>query len=96
LAVYLICSHTKRGSLKVRVYGGVKNLSSESTLDTMGTSLNDLADADVVLTTYDILKSDLSHDSERYYGDQRSMRFQKRYVFIVHVPLFHVSYEFYL
>lgn len=81
-----IARHTKRGSLKVRVYGGVKNLSSESTLDTMGTSLNDLADADVVLTTYDILKSDLSHDSERYYGDQRSMRFQKRYP-VVPTPL---------
>lgn len=71
--------HIKKGSLKVRVYGGVKNISSESTLDHMGTSLNDLADADIVLTTYDVLKSDLSHDSDRYHGDRRSMRFQKRY-----------------
>lgn len=81
-----IARHTKRGSLKVRVYGGVKDISSESTLDTMGTSLNELADADIVLTTYDILKSDLSHDSDRYYGDRRSMRFRKRYP-VVPTPL---------
>ena len=78
------------------MYGGVKNISSESTLDHMGTSLNDLADADIVLTTYDVLKSDLSHDSDRYHGDRRSMRFQKRYVSIVYLPLFHILCKFYL
>ena len=46
----------------------------------MGTNLNDLVDEDIVLTTYDVLKSDLSHDSDRYHGDRRSMRFQKRYL----------------
>ena len=61
------------------MYGGVKNISSESTLDHMGTSLNDLENADIVLTTYDVLKSDISHDFDIYHGDQPSMRFQKRY-----------------
>lgn len=38
-----------------------------------------LASSDIVLTTYDVLKEDLSHDSDRHDGDRRCMRFQKRY-----------------
>lgn len=40
--------------------------------------ISELVDADIVLTTYDVLKEDLSHDSDRYDGDRRSMRFEKR------------------
>ncbi|KAL6980869.1 RING-type E3 ubiquitin transferase, partial [Sarracenia purpurea var. burkii] len=46
------------------------------------TSLVDISEllcADVVLTTYDVLKEDLSHDSARHEGDHRLLRFQKRY-----------------
>lgn len=38
----------------------------------------ELLSADIVLTTYDALKDDLSHDSDRHEGDRRFMRFQKR------------------
>ena len=51
------------------MYEGVKNILSESTLDHMGTSLNDLADANIVLETYDVLKSYLSHEFDRYHCD---------------------------
>lgn len=42
--------------------------------------LNQLTHADIVLTTYDVLKEDLSHDSDRHDGDRRCMRFQKRFL----------------
>lgn len=41
--------------------------------------IGEFLSADVVLTTYDVLKEDLSHDSDRHEGDRRLMRFQKRY-----------------
>ncbi|KAH9308738.1 hypothetical protein KI387_036649 [Taxus chinensis] len=81
-----ISRHLKRGFLKVQVYRGVKNLSTLSPLEAMGISINELADADIVLTTYDVLKSDLSHDCDRHQGDRRAMRFQKRYP-VVPTPL---------
>lgn len=40
--------------------------------------IGELLGADIVLTTYDVLKDDLSHDSDRHEGDRRFMRFQKR------------------
>lgn len=41
--------------------------------------ISDLASADIVLTTYDVLKEDLSHDSDRHVGDRHFLRFQKRF-----------------
>lgn len=42
--------------------------------------ISELISADIVLTTYDVLKEDLSHDSDRHEGDRRIMRFQKRFL----------------
>lgn len=41
--------------------------------------INELLSSDIVLTTYDVLKDDLSHDSDRHDGDRRFLRFEKRY-----------------
>lgn len=70
-------SHTNPGSLKTCVYEGVRNpsLSYTSRMD-----ITELLGADIVLTTYDVLKEDLSHDADRHEGDRRLMRFQKRYL----------------
>ncbi|XP_019079923.1 uncharacterized protein LOC100248506 isoform X2 [Vitis vinifera] len=71
-----IIRHTNPGSLKLCVYEGVRNtsLSNAYAMD-----ISKLISADIVLTTYDVLKEDLSHDSDRHEGDRRIMRFQKRY-----------------
>lgn len=68
-------SHTRPGSLKTCVYEGLRDtsLSNKSVID-----ISELVNADIVLTTYDVLKEDLSHDSDRHEGDRRFMRFQKR------------------
>lgn len=78
-----IIRHTHPGSLKTCVYEGVKitPLSNTSVAD-----ISELVGADIVLTTYDVLKEDLSHDSDRHEGDRRFMRFQKRYP-VVPTPL---------
>ena len=69
-------SHTRSGSLKTCVYEGVREASftNTSVID-----ITELISADIVLTTYDVLKADLSHDSDRHEGDRRLMRFHKRY-----------------
>ncbi|GKU91240.1 hypothetical protein SLEP1_g5140 [Rubroshorea leprosula] len=71
-----IIRHTRPGSLKTYVYEGVRisSLSSTSVAD-----ISELVSADIVLTTYDVLKEDLSHDSDRREGDRHFLRFQKRY-----------------
>lgn len=68
-------SHTRPGSLKTLIYEGVRDtsLSNKSAID-----ISELVNADIVLTTYDVLKEDLSHDCDRHEGDRRFMRFQKR------------------
>ncbi|KAK4835874.1 hypothetical protein QYF36_015629 [Acer negundo] len=71
-----IIRHTRPGSLKTFVYEGVRN---SSLSDTSVMDISELVCADIVLTTYDVLKEDLSHDSDRHEGDRRFMRFQKRY-----------------
>ncbi|CAN1138472.1 E3 ubiquitin-protein ligase SHPRH [Linum perenne] len=71
-----IIRHTRSGSLKVCIYEGVResSLSNKSAID-----IGELASADIVLTTYDVFRADLSHDSDRHEGDRRFLRFQKRY-----------------
>ncbi|XP_078436661.1 RING-finger, DEAD-like helicase, PHD and SNF2 domain-containing protein isoform X2 [Wolffia australiana] len=68
--------HTKPGVLKIHIYEGARALSPSSNLKAY---VSELATSDIVLTTYDVLKEDLSHDSDRHVGDRRCMRFQKRY-----------------
>ncbi|KAH9620305.1 hypothetical protein KSS87_014794 [Heliosperma pusillum] len=71
-----ILRHTKPGSLTTCVYEGVRDISVGNS---PAMDINELASADIVLTTYDVLKDDLSHDSERHEGDRRLMRYEKRY-----------------
>ncbi|KZV51925.1 snf2 histone linker phd ring helicase [Dorcoceras hygrometricum] len=71
-----ILRHTKPGSLKVCVYEGVRYTSFS---DKPAIDIEELLSADIVLTTYDVLKTDLPHDSERHEGDRRFMRYKKRY-----------------
>ncbi|KAJ8771167.1 hypothetical protein K2173_023492 [Erythroxylum novogranatense] len=68
--------HTRPGSLKTCIYEGVRDTSLSNT---SAVDISELASADIVLTTYDVLKEDLSHDSDRHEGDRRFLRFQKRY-----------------
>uniref|UniRef100_A0A7N0TH89 E3 ubiquitin-protein ligase SHPRH n=1 Tax=Kalanchoe fedtschenkoi TaxID=63787 RepID=A0A7N0TH89_KALFE len=68
--------HTRPGSLKTCVYEGVRD---DSTSNASITDINELIGADLVLTTYDVLKADLSHDSDRHEGDRRLLRYHKRY-----------------
>ncbi|XP_037475762.1 E3 ubiquitin-protein ligase SHPRH-like isoform X1 [Triticum dicoccoides] len=70
-----ITRHTRPGSLDVRIYEGARNFSASNQRN----DLTEISTADVVLTTYDVLKEDLSHDSDRHDGDRRFLRFQKRY-----------------
>ncbi|XP_039128220.1 LOW QUALITY PROTEIN: E3 ubiquitin-protein ligase SHPRH [Dioscorea cayenensis subsp. rotundata] len=71
-----VMRHTRPGSLKVSIYDGAKNAASSATLTT---DMCELAATDIVLTTYDVLREDLSHDSDRHDGDRRFMRFMKKY-----------------
>lgn len=75
--IILYLSHVKPGSLKTCIYEGVRNasVSATSTMD-----ISELVNADIVLTTYDVLKEDLLHDSDRHERDRRLMRFKKRLV----------------
>lgn len=70
-------SHTRSGSLKTCIYEGVRGTSFSNT---SVINISELISADIVLTTYDVLKEDLSHDSDRHEGDRRLMRFQKRFL----------------
>ncbi|KAK9061003.1 hypothetical protein SSX86_018183 [Deinandra increscens subsp. villosa] len=71
-----ITRHTRPGSLKVLVYEGVKTTSFSSK---PVPKIGELITADIVLTTYDVLREDLSHDTDRHEGDRRLMRYQKKY-----------------
>lgn len=77
LIVIYFVSHTRPGSLKTCIYEGARN---SSLSDTSIADISELVSADIVLTTYDVLKEDLSHDSDRHEGDRRFMRFQKRFL----------------
>nr|VDD15822.1 unnamed protein product [Brassica oleracea] len=77
------CSHTRLGSLVTCIYEGVRNAShsKEPTVD-----ITDLLNADIVLTTYDVLRDDLTHDGDRHDGDRHCLRFQKKYP-VIPTPL---------
>jgi E3 ubiquitin-protein ligase SHPRH len=78
-----ITRHTRLGSLITCIYEGVRNasLSEEPMID-----ITELLNADIVLTTYDVLKEDLTHDFDRHDGDRHCLRFQKRYP-VIPTPL---------
>lgn len=78
-----IIRHTNTDSVKVLVYEGVKNTSFS---EEPAVEVDELVSYDIVLTTYDVLKEDLSHDSDRHEGDRRLMRYQKRYP-VIPTPL---------
>lgn len=62
--------------MRICIYEGVKYTSFS---DEPVIGIDELVSADIVLTTYEILKEDLPHDSERHEGDQRFLRYKKRY-----------------
>ncbi|KAI4383932.1 hypothetical protein MLD38_009712 [Melastoma candidum] len=78
-----IIRHTNPGSVRILVYEGVKNASF---MGEPALQVNELVNFDIVLTSYDVLKDDLSHDSDRHEGDRRLMRYQKRYP-VIPTPL---------
>ncbi|KAJ4904003.1 zinc ion binding [Raphanus sativus] len=80
--------HTRLGSLVTCIYEGVRNasLSEEPMVD-----ITELLNADIVLTTYDVLKEDLTHDGDRHDGDRHCLRFQKRYP-VIPTPLTRISW----
>ncbi|KAI7754441.1 hypothetical protein M8C21_029642, partial [Ambrosia artemisiifolia] len=57
-----LCSHTRPGSLKVLVYEGVKTTTFSSK---HVPKIGELITADIVLTRYDVLREDISHDTDR-------------------------------
>ncbi|PKU64874.1 E3 ubiquitin-protein ligase SHPRH isoform X3 [Dendrobium catenatum] len=71
-----ILRHTRPGSLKIYIYEGARNITTTTALKS---TMSELATADIVLTTYDVLKEDLSHDADRHDGDRHFLRFRKRY-----------------
>ncbi|XP_030540542.1 E3 ubiquitin-protein ligase SHPRH [Rhodamnia argentea] len=78
-----IIRHTNTDSVKMLVYEGVKNTSFS---EEPAVEVDELVSYDIVLTTYDVLKEDLSHDSDRHEGDRRFMRYHKRYP-VIPTPL---------
>ncbi|KAL3653381.1 hypothetical protein CASFOL_003062 [Castilleja foliolosa] len=71
-----ILRHTRPGALRICIYEGVRHASFS---DKPVINIDELLSADIVLTTYETLKEDLPHDSERHEGDRRFLRYMKRY-----------------
>lgn len=82
-----IDKHVVSGTLKVVTYLGQEQPQSNSTVDMVRP--RDLADADIVLTTYDALRHDLYRNPERFAG--RSLRYEKRY-HVVPTPLTSIKF----
>ncbi|BBN01240.1 E3 ubiquitin-protein ligase SHPRH [Marchantia polymorpha subsp. ruderalis] len=87
-----ILRHTNPSSLRVIVYEGVGKGAKIIRSTTKGcpflkiVSAHDLAAADIVLTTYDTLRSDLSHDADETQSVKRSLRYLKRFP-VIPTPL---------
>ncbi|MCO5578792.1 hypothetical protein L7F22_032638 [Adiantum nelumboides] len=88
-----IARHTEKGALKVIVYEGFQKgpglqFGSELTCTKYGkiVGAHELAMADIVLTTYNTLQADLSHDTDGEGDQPRSMRYEKRYP-VIPTPL---------
>ncbi|KAL7442692.1 hypothetical protein ACHAXM_009134 [Skeletonema potamos] len=74
-----IARHTKK--LKVIVYPGMKDLCGSSSSSNHLLNPRVLADADVVLTTFNILNSDIGHSDENpYTGTSGRLRHGKRHI----------------
>nr|XP_051209277.1 uncharacterized protein LOC127326470 isoform X2 [Lolium perenne] len=65
---------TRQGSMSITIYEYARNLDSASN---QRNDLTEIHMADIVSTTYDVLKEELSRDSDRHDGDRRFLRFQK-------------------
>ncbi|KAK9810177.1 hypothetical protein WJX72_006177 [[Myrmecia] bisecta] len=76
-----IAKHTQPGSMKVIVYQGQAAKAAGSAVVTA----KDLAAADIVLTTYDVLRRDVHHQPDPQH-DQRTLRRRKKYE-VVPTPL---------
>ncbi|GAB4820920.1 hypothetical protein N2152v2_007966 [Parachlorella kessleri] len=76
--------HIRPGAMKVLIYHGQAQLGPSSYKHSLVTAA-DLAAADIVLTTYDVLKRDLYHNPE---GDeaQKALRHRKKYE-VIPTPL---------
>lgn len=79
--------HVVHGGFKVIKYLGQEQPKSNASSRVV--TPNDLADADIVLTTYDVLRHDLYRNPDRTAG--RSLRYEKRY-HIVPTPLTSVKF----
>ncbi|KAI5079688.1 hypothetical protein GOP47_0005167 [Adiantum capillus-veneris] len=94
-----IARHTEKGALKVIVYEGFQKgpglqSGGEVTRTKYGkiVGAHELAMADIVLTTYNTLQADLSHDTEGEGNQPRSMRYVKRYP-VVPTPLTRMTWR---
>lgn len=79
--------HVVKGAMKVVKYFGQEQPKSHASSRVV--TPEDLADADIVLTTYDTLRHDLYRNPDRSAG--RSLRYEKRYQ-IVPTPLTSVNF----
>ena len=79
--------HVVEGALKVVTYFGQEQPKSHASSRVV--TPEDLADADIVLTTYDVLRHDLYRNPTRSAG--RSLRYEKRY-HVVPTPLTSVKF----
>ncbi|KAG0565163.1 hypothetical protein KC19_8G169500 [Ceratodon purpureus] len=89
-----ISRHVTAGALKVLVYEGVQkgatvvsgSLENSKTKQIKIVGAHDLATSDLVLTTYDTLRADLSHVATSTHRIERSFRQPKRYP-VIPTPL---------
>lgn len=86
---FLLLRHVRPGTLRVLVYEGVQkgatvvsgkgSLESSKVEKIKTVGAHDLATADLVLTTYDTLRADVSHAATASHKIVRSFRQPKRY-----------------